>query len=146
LDAVVGAIEDYSSVTNWDYVSIVATHIASSKVFNCFDCKKAYPEQKRKELKGCFNPIKRPVAKYKDKIVFYKCPANFYSMGLAKIKEQARHLENGLLPYSGGLFDQPAKLVEIMNLFESLRIEDEITRLEADAKKQKQEAKKWRTK
>jgi len=136
----VGAIEDHSGITNEDYVSIIATHIASSKLFNCTECKRSYPEQKRKQLKGCFDPIKRPVARYKDKIVFYKCPTNFYSLPLAKIKEQARHLENGLLPYNGGLFDQPAKLVEIMNLFESLRLEDEINRLEAEAKKQKAKA------
>lgn len=139
-----GAIDSVSAINNADYVTIIATYIASSKAFNCSSCKLLYPEQKRKELKGCHAPIKRAVAKYKDKIIFYKCPSNFYQFGLAKIQDHARHLEKGLLPYEGGLFDQPAKLVEIMMLFESLRLEDEVNRLEAENKKQKQEAKKWR--
>jgi hypothetical protein len=57
---------------------------------------------------------------------------------VAELSNHARHLENGLLPYSGGLLEQPAKLIEILNLINSLRIEDEIQRL----KKQIAEAKK----
>lgn len=90
-------------------------------------------------MKGCSTPINNPVAKYKERILFYKCPANFYSPYVAELMGHARHLENGLLPYSGGLLDQPAKLVELLNLLNSLRIEDEINRL----KKEATEAKKW---
>lgn len=78
------------------------------------------------------------MAKYKDKIIFYKCPANFYSPIVAELSNHARHIENGLLPYSGGLLEQPAKLVELFNLLSTLRLEDDIERI----KKQAMEAKK----
>lgn len=121
-------------------VEVVATHFAiTNGNFSCHVCKEKYPEPRRKTMKGCSDPINNPVAKYKDKIVFYKCPSNFYSAYVAEVMSHARHLENGLLPYSGGLFDQPAKLVELMGLLNSLRIEDELTRL----KKQSEEAKRW---
>lgn len=89
-------------------------------------------------MKGCASAINNPVAKFKDKIVFYKCPANFYSGYVAEIAAHARHIESGLLPYSGGLLEQPAKLIELINLLNSLRLEDEVDRL----KKQAMEAKK----
>lgn len=89
-------------------------------------------------MKGCFSPIATPVAKWKDRIYFYKCPSNYYSPYVAELSHHARHLENGLLPYSGGLLEQPAKLIELLNLLNSLRVEDEIDRL----KKQTAEARK----
>jgi hypothetical protein len=91
-------------------------------------------------MKGCSKPIANPVSKWKDRIYYYRCPSNFYSPYVAEIMTHARHIENGLLPYGGGLFDQPAKLIELYNLANSLRLEDEITRL----KKEAQESKKWR--
>lgn len=54
------------------------------------------------------------------------------------LSNHARHIESGLLPYEGGLFDQPAKLIELINLINTLNLEDEIERLE----KQSQEARK----
>jgi hypothetical protein len=56
----------------------------------------------------------------------------------------ARHIDNGLLPYAGGLLDQPAKLLEVINLINSLRVEDEIARAKAEAEKARKEAKKAR--
>jgi hypothetical protein len=64
---------------------------------------------------------------------------------IAHLSNHARHIENGLLPFDGGLFDQPSKLIEIYNMLDSLRVKDELMRLEAESKKQKQEAKKWQT-
>lgn len=136
-------VESATFLTTQETVLVIASHIAMGKVFNCFECKKLYPEQKRKELKGCHAPIKKPVARYKDRINFYKCPSNFYNPMIGHLANQASKIDKGLLPYEGGLFDQPAKLIEIFNLLESLRIDDELQRLEAESKKQKQEAKKW---
>jgi hypothetical protein len=31
-----------------------------------------------------------------------------------------RHFQRGVLPFKGGLFDQPAKIIEIFNLIENL--------------------------
>lgn len=119
---------------------MIATHFAvTNKNFKCSDCKLKHSETKRNKLKGCSSALNNPVAKYKDQINFYKCPSNYYSNYVVEIMPMARHLENGLLPYSGGLMDQPSKLIELLNLINSLRLEDEIDRLE----KQTKEAKKW---
>lgn len=137
-------VERLSHLTVEDHIEIIANHISMGKPFNCYECKKLYPEQKRKELKGCHDQIKRPVAKYKDRLIFYKCPSNFYNAMVAQLFNHAGKIEKGLLPYEGGLFDQPAKLIQAYELMESLRLDDELQRLEAESKKQKQEAKKWR--
>jgi hypothetical protein len=132
-------IDRFSSLQWEDTIEIVASYNAiSKKLFSCGECKKKYPQDARVRMKGCHSPIERPVAVWKNKIHFYKCPSNFYNPMIAELSSHARHIESGLLPYEGGLYDQPAKLIESINLLNSLRIEDEIERLE----KQSQEARK----
>lgn len=122
---------------------LVATHyFIYNANFNCGKCIAQHSEDRRNRLKGCSTPIKMPVAKYKDKIYFYKCPSNFYSAYIAEMMSHARHLENGLLPYAGGLMDQPAKLIELINQINGLRMEDEVNRAKAEAAKAKKSTKK----
>jgi hypothetical protein len=123
-----------------EQAEVIATHFAvNNKNFRCSDCKLRHSETKRNKFKGCSGPLDKPVAKYKDQINFYKCPTNYYSSYVVELMPMARQLENGLLPYSGGLMDQPSKLIDLLSLINSLRLEDEIERLE----KQTKEAKKW---
>lgn len=82
------------------------------------------------------------MAKYKDRLVFYKCPSNFYSAYVAEIMMHARNIEKGLLPYAGGLLDQPAKFVELVAMINTLRVEDENARAKAAADKAAKDAKK----
>lgn len=124
-------------------IRIVATHYASyNENFNCSSCVIKHSEDRRNRLKGCSEIIKNPVAKYKDRVIFYKCPSNFYSAYIAGLMGHARHIESGLLPYSGGLLDQPAKLVDIYNQINALRVEDEVTRAKAEADKARKAARK----
>jgi hypothetical protein len=73
--------------------------------------------------------VKKPVAKYDDKLLFYRCPSSYYSPYIAELVGHARHIENGLLPYAGGLLEQPAKLIEVYGLLNSMRLSDEITQM-----------------
>lgn len=126
-------------------IQIVATHYATSNEnFNCKLCTQKHSEERRNRLKGCSDSIKNPVAKYKDKVVFYKCPSNYYSAYIASLMGHARHIETGLLPYAGGLLDQPNKFIELVNQINALRIEDEINRAKAEAEKAKKAARKGR--
>jgi hypothetical protein len=142
LDRLLAEIEAHSSLTSEDNLRVIATHYAiTNRNFNCNDCLLKHSEERRTKLKGCAGPIKLPVAKYKDRVVFYKCPSNFYSAYVAEIMGHARHFESGLLPYAGGLLEQPAKYVELINLIGALRIEDELTRAEAAAREAKKASK-----
>jgi hypothetical protein len=46
-----------------------------------------------------------------------------------------------LLPYAGGLYDQPAKLIELINMLNGMRTEDDVQRLQAQAEKAKKASK-----
>lgn len=85
-------------------------------------------------MKGCGQLTKTPVMKWKEKVYFFKCPTNFKSRYVEELIGLSRNFESGVLPYDGGLFDQPSKLVEAFNQINSLRIEDEIQRSKAQEK------------
>jgi hypothetical protein len=89
-------------------------------------------------MKGCSTESKRIVAKYKDKFVFYKCPTNYYSGYAASLITHAMNFDKGVLPYTGGLLDQPSKIVEAINQIQALIIEDQNNRA-------KEQARKWQT-
>jgi hypothetical protein len=139
---VIEEIQFHSSITWDDLVEIVATttsvynsnfHCKTSEKKGCFQ---VIPEWRRVEMKGCSGKTKAPVMKWKDKLFFFKCPVNMKSGYVEELITLARQFESGVLPYSGGLYDQPAKMVDIFNQINSLRIEDEISR-------SKQQEKKW---
>lgn len=126
IDFVIDVCLDISKLTFGDEIEIVATfNYLSNDVFNCFQCKKLYPEIRRIEQKGCGKPIARAIFKRRD-IHFYKCPSNFYSGLVANLVASASHFDKGILPYKGGLMDQPNKIIEAYSLISSLRKEDEI--------------------
>jgi hypothetical protein len=54
----------------------------------------------------------------------------------------ARNIEKGLLPYAGGLFEQPAKLMELVSFINGLRTEDELARAKAASDKAKKDSRK----
>lgn len=137
-------IERVSFLDIHDQVGILSTYNAvTRKLFGCGECKKKYPQEQRKRLKGCHSPIEKPVMVWRNKINFYKCPSNFYSPLISELISVASHFKSGLLPYEGGLFEQPSKLIEVFNFVNSLMEQDELDRLEKQAleyKKQSQKA------
>jgi len=58
--------------------------------------------------------------------VFRRCPSNYYSGVAAGLISSASHFDKGILPFSGGLMDQPNKLIAAYSLINSLKKQDEL--------------------
>jgi hypothetical protein len=91
-------------------------------------------DEKYRELrKGCTGktPFKRPMV---DGVFYTKCAGNFYHQGYAQLLDVHRLFRKGVLANHGGLMDQSAKYLEMMNLIESFVVEKEIEQLKKSAK------------
>lgn len=56
-------------------------------------------------------------------IKYFLCPSNFYNPGFAMLLDMFRLFRQGVLPFDGGLFNQPAKVIDCFNLLENLSYE-----------------------
>lgn len=90
--------------------------------FNCHWCLKKYNgrtdkdeiTQKNRERKGCFS-VSQYALHNLDNLRYHTCIGNFASdSALSFIEAEARY-NQGILPYAGSLFEQPAKIIEIFN-------------------------------
>lgn len=96
----------------------------------CDTCKfqaKRHPrgEQFSRERMGCFGVIPNKVYEVPSvsgmpKVNYYKCPTNFASFYVRELVNQFDQFSRGVLPYSGGYDEQPAKFVEAMQIIENL--------------------------
>ena len=100
----------------------------------------------RDELKGCSVVKDSPVAKWKDSILYKTCPVNFYNQRFVSYIDLFRHFDKGLLPFEGGLLEQPNKIMDVFNLIETLKIEHDRDRMEKQQKANQRVQEKWRTK
>jgi hypothetical protein len=128
-------------VTWDDLVEIVATfvsihnsnfHCRTSERKGCFEL---VPKWRRDQMKGCGELSVKPVMIWKDRLRFFKCPTNIKNGYVEELIGLNRQYENGILPYEGSLFSQPAKLVEVFNQTNSLRLDEEISRSKHEEKK-----------
>lgn len=99
----------------------------------CSKCVVKTDEKYRESRKGCTGkmPFKRPLV---DGIFYTKCAGNFYHQGFAQLLDTHRLFRKGVLANQGGIMDQPAKYLEVMNLIESFVVEKEIEQLKKSAK------------
>lgn len=75
------------------------------------------------------------VAKYHEYYSFYRCPGALKTQWALSLIEMHRQWELGVLPFEGGLLQQPAKFVEAMRAIEALKLEHQ--------KDVQEKAKKW---
>jgi hypothetical protein len=121
-------------------IEIIATFVSvMNKNFHCTNkdkkgCFDTIPQWRRDNQKGCSTRSEKPTLKWNDRLIFYRCPTNLKNGKVEELMGVARQFELGVLPYEGGLYDQPSKLVEVFNQINSLRIEDEISRQKAQEK------------
>lgn len=95
-----------------------------------------YSASVRDSRKSCFTEKPKEIVNYNNSIKYYKCPSNFFNPAYAQIIDLFRHFQNGALPFTGGLFEQPSKIIEAFRLIEYLDNE----RMADQARKQK-----WQT-
>lgn len=122
------SILEISEVGNDEYVYLLSTYwYRADQNFNCLNCKKIYSESVRDTRKACFTKRPREFVDYNGKVKYFVCPSNFFNPAYSQIIDMFRHFQRGVLPFNGGLLDQPAKIIEIFNLIENLdseRIKD----------------------
>lgn len=120
LDAIFGI----SELSNEEYIQLLSTFwFRADENFNCFSCKKKMSEGIRDKRKHCFTPKSSPVAEYNGNIKYFTCPSNHFNSGMSRIIDMFRLFQEGVLPYQGGLLDQPSKIVEAFRIIENLDIE-----------------------
>lgn len=105
-------------------------------MFNCQQCKRKYPRDNVKQdalfkQKSCREIRNEPQFKYKatysmegsPNIMFNTCVANFKNSGAVEFINIEKSFSEGVMPFSGGILEQPSKFVELMELVHNLKIE-----------------------
>lgn len=137
--AVIEYIKQISTLTNKDYIEIVSTFITLTQPrYRCFDCKNKYKNDKEKasknfEAMACNYMATKARHGYKPDfnnkgnpaIEYFNCIGNHYYGQWSGIINYYPKWEKGILPFSGGYSEQPAKFVEIMDLVHNLIKENE---------------------
>lgn len=101
-----------------------------------WDCSKClhsdrHPEhvvQRMREMKGCWSGDK--VLYTINGLEFKSCLGNYYSPEFNSIFMMFKMFKRGTMPYPGTLAEQPAKLVETMNIIYNLEAEHREKELE----------------
>lgn len=105
----------------------------TTPMYRCLDCKRKYAtdpvkNEKNKQQKACDfiaeKPRHRYIAGHNNKgnpsISYSNCVGNHYYGGWASFINYSPMYNKGIMPFEGGLMDQPAKFVELMNLIDNL--------------------------
>ena len=129
-----------SGVTDSDYLELVTGfEILSDKKWNCEACVRTTDEATRKAVKGCQGGktfTLKPDGQ--TAIVLDRCLGNYYRASTGYWFRAFRQYQAGVLPFAGALMDQPAKVLDIFAVFESL----EYDKAEAARKNAERKAKK----
>lgn len=97
----------------------------------------AVPILKKNLLARCKSIQEKPVWS-KDDYVSYACPCQNIHHLATQLVQAAHSMKVGILPYDGGLFEQPAILMELVSMTQSFLIEQEQKEMkEAHSKNQK---------
>lgn len=95
----------------------------------------------RENQKNCTGKAKIVKKRVLDIFSFTHCPGNFYSSAYGQLLDIHRQYRKGVLANPGGLMDQPAKYIDLMNLVENLVSQKEIEAMKKSVKDGKQSSK-----
>ena len=129
-------------ITDKDYAEIVSTFITqTTPKYRCDDCLLKHKGDKNRQEKhfeamACGYYADKPRHEYRGEhcnkgnpsVLYKNCIGNHYNgMWASMINYSPKYLE-GILPFSGGLMDQPTKFVEVMDLVHNLVRENQQSR------------------
>ena len=135
-------LEAINSITTYDYISLITTFeiiYDGTRSFNCNHCinhlaKKTPAILTARACKEVRDSEVIPIVKKGSyRISYWSFVWNFYNYTAEYLISLFHNFKNGHLPEAGGLYDQPAKLVEIFDLMYSM----ESTNQEDQARKQR---------
>ena len=146
MDLVLLRISELSTVSPVDVLEIQATWaVIHSPELQCRLCKEKTPSQEaRDKRKGCAIEATRVIGalgqgdRHSTTFELTRCPANFWDGFAQEFISIYRLFERGVLPFSGGVMDQPAKLIQAMAIIEGLDLKEKAEqqkRMAANAKR-----------
>ena len=135
---------EISSLSDCDFALLNATWLSlTSEDFQCKKIESLYEQRSDAEIvikmrriqQGCGVMSDSPKVEI-GRIAYHSCLCHeaFQHPLMGYLISLQQNYEKGLLPFSGGVMDQPAQIMEIINLLSSLRAEHEA---EAQAKANK---------
>lgn len=80
-------------------------------------------QESLRAAKACRTIMAADVHRIGSELSFRTCIGNFVSNTAVSWIELYAHFERGVMPYPGGLMDQPAKAIEIFRVIEAWKIE-----------------------
>lgn len=134
MDEFLERVQAVNEITTYDLVLIKsAVEVVYNEAFQCGRCVLKVDESFREKRKGCTGkfPINRPLM---SGLVYTKCPGNFFVSSYAQLMDVHRMFRKGVLANAGGLLDQPAKYIDVMNFLEALISEKETEALKKSVK------------
>jgi len=131
-------IKSISTLTDKDYAEIVSTFMTlTTPKYRCSDCNRKYQcdpvkDKKLKEQNACNFYTEKPRHKYtaghnnkgNPGLNYFNCVGNHYYGEWATLINYNQDYSKGIMPFTGGFFEQPAKFVEVMNLVDNLIAEN----------------------
>lgn len=121
-------MDSVSSLTVTDWIEVKSTLLAiSDKRFSCSHCLGKYAGrkdgeimvEKERSVKSCRDIRREPFLNIEKTIFFKTCPGNFSSPSVVSFLTVHEAHRKGCLPYPGSFQDQPNKVIELFNCFES---------------------------
>lgn len=132
-------VQAISELTLKEWVEIRATlHAIENEKFNCRKCVAKYQGRadgdtmlaKVQKLQGCKEMLPQPTHKIGEEMSFRSCIGNFTKPQVHALLEAFNRFEQGVLPYAGGLMDQPAKIMAVFDVISAAK-----AKRQADAQK-----------
>lgn len=79
----------------------------------------------RDKRKACSVVSEKEIFQIDNRLFYKLCPANYWNASSQELIGIYGKFDKGLLPYKGGIMEQPAKFIEVMDLIESLTIKQQ---------------------
>lgn len=134
-------IDQISGLTTDEWIALKTTlEVMDNDKFQCIKCKTKYSDKQFEQvqrLMGCATPTGNHLVGSDRELKFTRCPGNFFSYPCLEVIESHGYFEKGMLPYSGGMFEQPNKIIEAYGIIAAYKY----AKMEQEMRKQKQKAK-----
>lgn len=116
---------DLSGVTDSDLFEILTGfEILAEKKWNCEACIRTTDEATRRAVKGCVGG-KHFSIRHSGREVFTvdRCLGNYYTPNIGLLYRAYQQFEKGVMPFEGPFLEQPARMIDMFGVFESLEAE-----------------------
>lgn len=120
-------------------------HAIDNRRFFCGDCLSKYDSRRDKDqmlererqVKNCYGLPGPSIHNIDNEVFFSKCIGNYYDPVVASLFSANEAYQKGVMPFSGALFEQPAKIIEAFSVIESIKRDTQLKAQQAQEAKAK---------